>query len=389
MTTPPRKLRMGLVGGAGGFIGRVHRMAASLDNQIELTCGAFSSSAERSQQAGRELFLPAARVYGSYAEMLETEAGRPPDERIDFVAIVTPNHLHAEIARRALRAGFHVLCEKPMTTSLREAQELVDLVRTSGRVFCLTHNYSGYPLVKEARARVLGGDLGDVRKVVVEYPQGWLAGDFASAGVKHQSWKLDPERAGGSCCLGDIGTHAFHLAEYVSGQRVTALCADLSVFVDYKPLEDDANLLLRFANGARGILYASQISINDENSLAIRVYGSRGGLEWHQEEPNTLIVKWPDRPREVVRAGDGNAYLRPGTLAACRIPAGHPEGFIEAFANLYRAFAERIRAVDAGSVVPGSRPDFPTVEDGCRGIAFIAAAWASQRTATKWQALEV
>jgi predicted dehydrogenase len=382
-----RKLRLGLIGGAGGFIGRVHRMAAGLDNQIELTCGAFSSSPAKSRQAGAELFLPADRVYASYGEMLECEAARPAGERMDFVAIVTPNDLHADIARRALRAGFHVLCEKPMTASLREAEELVALVRTSGLLFCLTHNYSGYPMVKEARARVLGGELGDIRKIVVEYPQGWLAGDFASAGVKHQSWKLDPARAGDSCCLGDIGTHAFHLAEYVSGRRVTALCADLSVFVDYKPLEDDANLLLRFDNGARGILYASQISINDENSLAIRVYGSRGGLEWHQEEPNTLILKWPDRPREIVRAGCGNAYLRPEALAACRIPAGHPEGFIEAFANLYRAFADRIRAVQDGSLGPGSTPDYPTVEDGYRGVAFIAAAWASQRGSQKWQPL--
>jgi len=375
---------MGLAGGAGGFIGRVHRMAASLDGQIELACGAFSSSPERSRQAGAELFLPPERIYGSCAEMVAAERQRPAGERMDFLAIVTPNHLHAEIARLALQAGFHVLCEKPMTTSREDAADLVRLVAASGRQFCLMHNYSGYPMVKEARARIRAGEIGAVRKVVVEYPQGWLAGDFASAGVKHQSWKLDPERAGGSCCLGDIGTHAFHLAEYVTGLRVEELCADLSVFVDYKPLEDDANLLLRFDNGARGILYASQISINDENSLAIRVYGGRGGLEWHQEEPNTLIAKWPDRPREVVRTGCGNAYLHPEALAACRIPAGHPEGFVEAFANVYKAFAEAIRGSWTNAApLPGGH-DFPKVEDGLRGVAFVQAAWASQRGGQKW-----
>jgi len=375
---------MGLVGGAGGFIGRVHRMAASLDGCIELVCGAFSSSPAKSRLAGRDLFLPADRVYDSYDAMIAREASRPRGERMDFVAIVTPNHLHADIARRAMRAGFHVLCEKPMTTSREDAEDLVRLVRATGRAFCLTHNYSGYPMVKEARGRVRRGDIGTVRKVVVEYPQGWLAGDFASAGVKHQSWKLDPALAGGSCCLGDIGTHAFHLAEYVTGLQVTELCADLSVFVDYKPMEDDANLLLHFGNGARGILYASQVSINDENSLAVRVYGSQGGLEWHQEEPNTLIAKWPDRPREIVRTGCGNAYLLPETVAACRIPAGHPEGFVEAFANLYRAFAERVLAIEEDAPLPEGQPDFPSVEDGLRGMAFVQTAWASQRAGGRW-----
>lgn len=359
-------------------------MAASLDGQIELVCGAFSSSPERSRQAGAELYLPPERVYGSAAEMVAAERQRPADERMDFVAIVTPNHVHAEIARLALAGGFHVLCEKPMTTTREDAVDLVRRVAESGLQFCLMHNYSGYPMVKEARARLRAGEIGTVRKVVVEYPQGWLAGDFASAGVKHQSWKLDPERAGGSCCLGDIGTHAFHLAEYVTGLRVKELCADLSVFVDYKPLEDDANLLLRFDNGARGILYASQISINDENSLSLRVYGSRGGLEWHQEEPNTLIAKWPDRPREIVRTGCGNAYLRPEALAACRIPAGHPEGFVEAFANLYGAFAAAIRGSCGAVSPPAEGYDFPKAEDGLRGVAFVQAAWESQRSGQKW-----
>ena len=384
-----RKLRMGMVGGAGGFIGAVHRMAAALDNQIELACGAFSSSPEKSRRAGAELFVPPDRVYGSYEAMFAAESALPANRRVDFVAVVTPNHLHADIAARALRSGFHVLCEKPMTTSRAQAEELVRLVQETGKVFCLTHNYSGYPMVKEARERIERGDIGEVRKVVVEYPQGWLAGDFASAGVKHQSWKLDPELAGGSCCLGDIGTHAFHLAEYVSGLRVSELCADLTAFVDYKPLEDDANVLLHFEGGARGILYASQISINDENSLVIRVYGSQGGLEWHQEEPNTLIVKWPDRPRELVRTGCGNSYLSGAAMAATRIPAGHPEGFIEAFANLYREFCASVRSVQAGQPVSEAMGDFPTVEDGLRGVAFVEAALSSHTSDRKWTSLGV
>ena len=381
-----RKLRMGLVGGAGGFIGRVHRMAAAMDNQIELACGAFSSSPETSRQAGAELFVPPDRVYGSYEAMFAAETKLPADKRMDFVAVVTPNYLHADIAARALRSGFHVLCEKPMTTSRSDAEELVRLVQRTGLAFCLTHNYSGYPMVKEARERIDRGDIGEVRKVVVEYPQGWLAGDFASAGVKHQSWKLDPELAGGSCCLGDIGTHAFHLAEYVSGLRVSELCADLTAFVDYKPLEDDANLLLRFEGGARGILYASQISINDENSLVLRVYGSQGGLEWHQEEPNTLIAKWPDRPRELVRTG--NSYVSGAASAATRIPAGHPEGFIEAFANLYCEFCATIRSVQDGQPVSEALGDFPTVEDGLRGVAFVEAALSSHASSRKWTVIQ-
>lgn len=372
------KIRMGLVGGAGGFIGAVHRMAAVLDNRIELVCGAFSSKPDVSRAAGEEFLLPPERVYASYDAMIAAEADLPSDVRMEFVAIVTPNYLHADMAAKALKAGFHVLCEKPMTTSREAAADLARLVAQTRRAFCLMHNYSGYPMIKEARARIAAGTLGRIRKIVVEYPQGWLAGDFASAGVKHQSWKLDPELSGGSCCLGDIGTHAFHLAEYVTGLRVVSLCADLSVFVDYKPLEDDANILLHFDNGARGVLYASQISINDENSLAIRVYGSKGGLEWHQEEPNTLTLKWPDRPRETVRTGCGNAYLSEAALQATRIPAGHPEGFIEAFANVYRAFADTVEQFRNGQNVDPEAGDFPKVEDGVRGVAFVKTAWESQ-----------
>lgn len=374
-----RKLRMGLVGGAGGFIGQVHRMAAALDGEIELVCGAFSSSPEKSRAAGEALYLVPERVYASYQEMFARERER--DDAMDFVSIVTPNYLHAEIAMAALRAGFHVLCEKPMTTDLASARQLAETVAETGKRFCLMHNYSGYPMVKEARARIRNGSIGELRKIVVEYPQGWLAGDFASAGVKHQSWKLDPELSGGSCCLGDIGTHAFHLTEYVTGLRVAELCADLSVFVDYKPLEDDANILLHFANGARGVLYASQVSINDENSLSFRIYGSKGGLEWHQEEPNTLIAKWPDRPREIVRTGSGNAYLTQAALGTTRIPAGHPEGFVEAFANIYLEFGRAVRESATGTAA--AEHDFPSVTDGMREVAFVKTAWESQRS-RKW-----
>ncbi len=374
-----RKLRMGLVGGAGGFIGQVHRMAAALDGEVELVCGAFSSSPEKSRAAGEALYLAPERVYASYQEMFSRERER--DDAMDFVSIVTPNYLHAEIAIAALRAGFHVLCEKPMTTDLASAKQLADTVAETGKRFCLMHNYSGYPMVKEARARIRNGSIGELRKIVVEYPQGWLAGDFASAGVKHQSWKLDPELSGGSCCLGDIGTHAFHLTEYVTGLRVAELCADLSVFVDYKPLEDDANILLHFASGARGVLYASQVSINDENSLAFRIYGSKGGLEWHQEEPNTLVAKWPDRPREIIRTGSGNAYLTPAALGTTRIPAGHPEGFVEAFANIYLEFGRAVRESAAGTA--SDEYDFPSVIDGMREVAFVKTAWESQRS-RKW-----
>ena len=378
----PRKVRMGLVGGAGGFIGQVHRMAAGLDGEIELVCGAFSSSPEKSREAGAALYLPPERVYGSCQEMLSREKGR--DDGMDFLSIVTPNHLHAEIATAALLAGFHVLCEKPMTTNLASAEQLVHTVAETGKHFCLMHNYSGYPMVKEARERIRNGSIGDIRKVLVEYPQGWLAGDFASAGVKHQSWKLDPELAGGSCCLGDIGTHAFHLAEYVTGLQVTELCADLSVFVDYKPLEDDANILLHLSNGARGILYASQVSINDENSLAFRIYGSKGGLEWHQEEPNTLIAKWPDRPREVIRTGSGNAYLSEAALGSTRIPAGHPEGFVEAFANIYTEVADVISARILGREPDPLAFSFATVEDGALGMKFVEAALKSSAEGSVW-----
>lgn len=372
---------MGMVGGGkDAFIGAVHRMAASLDNQIELVCGAFSSDPERSALSGAELLLPAERCYPDYQAMMKAEAGLPEGERMDFVAIVTPNHLHQPVALSALEHGFHVVSDKPMTRTVEEAVELVRAVEQSGLLFGLTHNYTGYPMVKEARARVRRGDLGAVRKIVVEYPQGWLADRLEVTGQKQADWRTDPARAGASCCMGDIGTHAENLAEYITGLRIQHLCADLTTFVGGRPLDDDGSVLLRFEGGARGVLYASQVSIDEENALAIRVYGERGGLEWRQEEPNTLIAKHADRAREILRTGGQG--LSEAATRATRLPAGHPEGFLEAFANLYREFADglhrRRRGEDVGEL------DVPTVLDGLRGMQFIQAVVDSSQSESKW-----
>ncbi len=376
-----RRLRMGMVGGGrDAFIGAVHRMAARLDDHIELVCGAFSSDPERSLHSGRDLYLPDERCYGSWIEMLDEEPGRR--DAMDFVAIVTPNHLHFPVAQASLEAGFAVMSDKPMTYDLEEARELVETVESTGLPFGLTHNYTGYPMVKEARHRVRGGQLGEVRKVVVEYPQGWLASRLEESGQKQADWRTDPERAGISCCMGDIGTHAENLAEYVTGLRIESLCADLNTFVPGRPLDDDGSVLLRFEGGARGVLHASQISIDEENALAIRVYGTEGGLEWRQEEPNTLLLKWPDRPREVIRTGShANSAA---AMANTRLPAGHPEGFIEAFANLYRNFALTLDAHIHGTTAPPEASDFPTVHDGLRGMQFIEAVVRSSESEQKW-----
>jgi len=385
-----RRLRMGIVGGGGGFIGRVHLTAARMDGRIELVCGAFSSSPERSLQAGRELFLPEDRVYASWQEMIRREATLPEGDRMDFVVVAVPNHLHAPIALAALDAGFHVVCEKPMTTNLDDARTLVEAVERHRRLFCLTHNYSGYPMVKEARERVRAGALGKVLKVVVEYPQGWMSGVFASAGVRRKTWKIDPTLAGGSCCVADIGTHAHHLAEYVTGLKVVEVCADLTAFVDLKPLEDDANILVHFDSGARGIIYSSQISTGEANGLRLRVYGSEGGVEWFQEDPNYLVLKHRDGRREILRSGVGNAYLSKTARRFSWIPHGHPEGFIEAFANLYRAFADDLLQVIEDGLDPvDAGGDYPRVENGLRGVAFVQAALASQQSASKWTPMGV
>jgi len=364
-------LRFGMVGGGpGAFIGDVHRMAATLDGEAELVAGAFSSDADRSAQKGAELGLAADRAYASFEEMATAEARLPDGVRIDFVIIATPNHLHHPVAVAFLDAGFHVVCDKPMTNTLEEADDLVRRVRESGRVLVLTHNYTGYPMVKEARALVEAGRLGTIRKVVAEYPQGWLARPIEHDGQKQASWRTDPARGGVALALGDIGSHAENLARYVTGLEIEALCADLTTFVAGRALEDDANLLIRYRGGARGVLYASQVSVGEENALALRVYGTEASLAWRQEAPNELWLKTPDEPEQVLRRG--NSYLCAAARAATRLPAGHPEGFIEAFANVYRGGMAAMRG-ESGAL------DYPTVDDGARGVRFIHLAVESGR----------
>lgn len=365
-----RKIKMGMVGGGrGAFIGAVHRMAAALDGEIELVCGAFSSNPEKSKASGADLFLSAERSYASYMEMIEKEKALPEGERMDVVSIVTPNHVHYGPAKMALENGFHVVCDKPLCFNMEEALELEKLVEETGLIFALTHNYTGYPMVKQARAMIKNGELGSIRKVVVEYPQGWLATNLEASGQKQAAWRTDPKRSGIAGSMGDIGTHAENLAEYITGLQISSLCADLSIFVEGRLLDDDGNVLLRFDNGAKGILHASQISVGEENSLNIRIYGEKGGLEWHQMEPNTLLVKWLDKPTQIYRTGVGD--LSPEAQAHTRIPGGHPEGYLEAFANIYRNVAKCIRARLEGKEVEAVYNDFPTVSDGVRGMRFI------------------
>lgn len=374
---------MGMVGGGrGAFIGAVHRMAAALDGQIELVCGAFSSNPEKSRLSGEDLMLPPDRVYGSFAEMIMTEKRLPEGERMDFVAIVTPNHLHFPPAKMALENGFHVVSDKPLCFDLPEAKKLVKLVEKTGLLFALTHNYTGYPMVKQARAMVANGDLGTIRKVVVEYPQGWLSTKLEASEQKQAAWRTDPTKSGIAGAMGDIGTHAENLAEYITGLQITELCADISTFVDGRRLDDDGNVLLRFDNGAKGILHASQICAGDENNLNIRVYGTKGGMQWFQMEPNSLYVRWLDQPMQVLRTGGAN--LCPAAEAAARIPAGHPEGYLEAFANIYRNFAHCVQARLAGEKPDPIHEDFPTVEDGLRGMQFIQSVIKSGNSKTKW-----
>ena len=378
-----RKIRMGMVGGGrGAFIGQVHRIAAALDGQIELVCGAFSSNPEKSRLSGLDFFLDSDRIYGSYSEMIEKEKELPEDQRMDFVSIVTPNHMHFAPAVLAIQNGFHVVCDKPLSFNLEEAYELKKIVDESNQIFALTHNYTGYPMVKQARQMIKHGDIGKVRKVVVEYPQGWLSTLLEQTEQKQASWRTDPSKSGIAGAMGDIGTHAENLAEYVTGLEIESLCADISTLVEGRRLDDDGNILLRFSNGARGILYASQISAGEENALAIRVYGEKAGLEWHQMEPNSLKVKWLDKPMEILRTGVGDLY--PEALAHARIPAGHPEGYLEAFANIYRNVAHCIRARIEGYQVDPVFEDFPGVDDGVRGMEFIYKAIESGNSDQKW-----
>ena len=378
-----RKLRMGMVGGSfEAFIGGVHRIAAAIDGQIELVAGAFSSNPEKSKITGKALYLPDSRVYSSYEEMIHAEKALPADQRIDFVSIVTPNHLHYGPAKLALENGFHVICDKPMTISIGQAEELEELVARTGLVFALTHNYTGYPMVKQAKAMIAAGAIGKLRKIIVEYPQGWLSGRLEDSS-KQAAWRTDPAQSGAGGGLGDIGTHAENLAEYVTGSRISELCADLTIFVEGRPLDDDGNVLLRFENGAKGILHYSQIANGEENSLTIRVYGETGGLEWKQMEPNSLVHKTNGSYR-VLRTNWGELY--PAATAHARIPAGHPEGFLEAFANIYRNFAFAVKAHQEGKPADPLY-DFPTVKDGVRGLKFINTVLASAGSETKWTSL--
>lgn len=379
------KIKMGMVGGGtGSFIGAVHRMAANLDGEIELVCGAFSSSAERSKQSGEALYLDAQRVYGSFEELIIKEKELPKDQRMQVVAIVTPNHMHFTPAKLALENGFHVICDKPVAFSLDQARELKSIVDNSGLVFALTHNYTGYPMVKEARHMIKSGKLGKIRKIIAEYPQGWLATKLEDTDQKQADWRTDPNRAGISCCMGDIGTHAENLAEYITGLEIDEISADLSIFVEGRKLDDDGSVLLRFSNGAKGILFASQIAAGEENELKIRVYGEKGGLEWLQSDPNTLIAKWLDRPKEILRSGANYAYYSDAALAATRLPAGHPEGYLEAFANIYKSFAQAVRSYQSTGQFDRSSIDFPTIDDGVRGMMFIEATVASSNQNSKW-----
>jgi len=381
-----RKIRMGMVGGGeGAFIGGVHRIAAALDGQIELVCGALSSNPDKAARSGAALYLPPDRVYADYREMMQREAALPPGQRMDFVAIVTPNHMHFPVAEAALQQGFHILSDKPATFDLAEALRLRELVRESGLLYGLTHTYTGYPLVKEARQRIASGELGTIRKVIVEYQQGWLANQTEATDNKQAQWRVDPARAGISCCMGDIGVHAADLAEYVTGLHITALCAELTTFVDGRTLDDDGSVLLRFDNGARGVLMASQISIGEENRLSIRVYGDKAGLEWHQEEPNTLLWKSLDQPTQRLRTAAG--YLGAMAAANTRTPGGHPEGYLEAFANIYRNFAEQVRARIEQRAPAISALDVPGIEAAVRGMAFIEQVVAASNNGEKWLSL--
>ena len=371
-------------GGPGAFIGAVHRMAAALDGEWELVAGAFASRPERSREQGRVLGLDGKRVYGNFEEMAEAEAALGEDRRIDAVSIVTPNHLHRPVALAFLERGIHVVCDKPMTRSVAGAKALCLEVGRTGLIFALTHNYTGYPMVKEARNLVRSGRLGAVRKVVAEYPQGWLSTRLEGTGHKQAAWRQDPAQAGPSSALGDIGSHLHSLVRYVTGLHIEAVFAELASLVPGRVMEDDASILVRFAGGARGVCYASQVSAGEENGLALRVYGERGGLVWRQEDPNVLHLLFPDAPRE--RLSRGSGYLCDASRHASRLPPGHPEGFIEAFANIYRSVGRVAGAGIAGVEPDPLDRDFPDHNDGLRGVRFIAGVLdAAERG--RWTAL--
>ena len=381
-----RKLRMGMVGGGkDAFIGAIHRLAANMDGLIEVSCGALSINPEIAVASGEALFLPKERTYLTFDEMIKKEAALPADERIDFVTIVTPNFAHFAPAMMALDHGFHVVIEKPITFSMDEAKQLKQKLDETGLTLCLTHTYSGYPMVKHAKAMVKEGKLGKIRKVWVEYAQGWLSKLSEREGNAQAAWRTDPKKSGKSSVMGDIGTHAAHLAEYITGAKISDVCAELNSMVEGRLLDDDGSVMLKFDNGAKGVLMASQVAAGEENNLKIRIYGEKGGIEWMQHEPNTLHVKWLDQPAQVLRAG-GNygAHLSSTAIHSCRTPGGHPEGYLEAFANIYRNFALTLGCKMDGTTPTAEMLDFPGIEDGLRGMAFIDNVVASSQSDKKW-----
>ncbi|MEO6454348.1 MAG: Gfo/Idh/MocA family oxidoreductase [Ginsengibacter sp.] len=381
-----RKLRMGMVGGGkDAFIGAIHRIAANMDGLIELSCGALSINPEIAKDSGKDLFLPEDRIYLTYDEMIKKESELPADKRIDFVTIVTPNFAHFAPAMMALDNGFNVVIEKPMTFTLDEAKQLKKKVDETGLKLCLTHTYSGYPMVKQARYMAQSGAFGELRKIIVEYPQGWLSKLTEREGNAQAAWRTDPKKSGKAGCMGDIGIHAAHLAEYISGLKITKLCADLNVMVKGRALDDDGNVLLKFEKGVSGVLMASQVAAGEENALKIRIYGEKGGLEWAQHEPNTLLVKWLDQPAQIFRAGANyTSILSDFATKNCRTPGGHPEGYLEAFGNIYRNFALTLLAALEGTEPTKEMLDFPGTEDGIRGMAFIDCVVASGQSTEKW-----
>ncbi len=381
-----RKLRMGMIGGGkDAFIGAIHRLAFNMDGLVEMVCGALSINPAIAKDSGESLFLPADRIYLNFEEMLEKESLLPADKRMDFVTIVTPNFAHFAPAKMALQKGFNVVVEKPITFNLAEAKELKQLVEETGLLLCLTHTYSGYPMVKQAKAMIADGVLGAVKKVWVEYPQGWLSKLSEREGNAQAAWRTDPNKSGKAGCMGDIGTHAAHLSEYITGLKITQLCADLNIMVPGRALDDDGNVLLKFNNGAAGVLMASQVAAGEENALKIRIYGEKCGLEWAQMEPNTLLVKWLDAPAQILRAGSNYGdRLSSYAIQNCRTPGGHPEGYLEAFANIYKNFALTLSAKIDGTVASKEVLDFPGVEDGIRGMAFIDSVVDSAKSDLKW-----
>ncbi|MBM3442106.1 MAG: Gfo/Idh/MocA family oxidoreductase [Bacteroidetes bacterium] len=381
-----RKLRMGMVGGGkDAFIGAIHRIAANMDGLIEVACGALSINPDIARDSGRAIFLPEERTYTTFEEMITKEAALPADRRMDFVTIVTPNFAHFAPAMMAMDHGFHVVIEKPIAFTLDEAKQLKQQQEKTGLILCLTHTYSGYPMVKQAKAMVRDGAFGKIRKVYVEYPQGWLSKLTEREGNAQAAWRTDPKRSGKSGCMGDIGTHAAHLAEYVTGLQISKICADLNVMVDGRALDDDGGVLLRFTNGATGVLMASQVAAGEENDIKIRVYGEKGGLTWTQADPNSLLVRWLDQPAQIYRAGGNYGdRLSPLALHNCRTPGGHPEGYLEAFGNIYRNFALTLSARFDGTQPTAEMLDFPQVDEGIRGMAFIDNVVKSSQSEMKW-----